>query len=468
MLHLLSLALAAPVAVPVHGHLTGADGAPLNGVHALTFAVHADPGAAPVWSLTAAVAVHDGAFAAILQGGAPVLDDALIHNAAALWLAVAIDGGPASAPSPVGAVTYAVSAARARVADTLGALGPDDLITWDDLGDGLSNQGGLLVADVDAASLESSFDLRYLQPGDADYRYLQLTDAAATYLTQSDAATEYVSQAAASGFLTAEDDPAVGAVNNGKWCRAVGGQVVCDMDPISATGGSMIAGWPDVIVCDHGNVGEYDDWALQYYYTYAGRRYYGNNTFYLVFNADGSWYTSGGFGGGNPLPNCINRSISQLAAAGQTYNTVGGGLPNPPTCTGSGKALQWTGAAWVCSTTAVENRSLNTSSTLDFSLSSYAGITAGTSRIEGIVDCSPAGWSCRKNGLFQFYNAANTLVETTPLTEYCDTGSGSDPQVLVRTINRVIPASTTRIRMWAAGSGGGACGAVNFTMKLVP
>jgi hypothetical protein len=488
MLLMLSLAFAAPpAAIPVQGVLTGADGAPISGTQPVTFELWASEAASsPSWSLSTTIAAVGGQFTAILEGGSPSLSLDAIH-AEALWLSLRVGDGPASDRVRLATAPYAASAAYASVADRVGGLLPEDLITWDDVGAGLSVSGGQLVADVDAASLQGDLDARYLQSsdaagiyltqldaaldyltvGDASSTYLSQADASSTYLTQADASSMYLSQADAAGFLTAETDPQVGVTVAGKWCRSDGSQVLCDLEPLSTSGGSLLPGWPDLIVCNHGAPGEYESWALPYTYTYAGKRYYMTGAFYLVFNADGSWSSYAGFGGATPIPNCIGKSIAQLTASGQTYNTIGGGLPNPPTCTGSGKALQWNGSAWACATTFTVNRSIATSSTEDFLLSSYPGIVAGTSRIEGVLDCS-ATWSCRKNGLFQFYNAANALVESIPLTEYCDTGSGSDPQVLSRSINRVIPANTARIRMWAAGSGGGSCGVVNVAMKLVP
>ncbi len=108
-------ALAAPNGViPVQGALTDGSGAPVEGVHSVTFQLWASSSATTaLWEDDLNVAFSGGAFAAQL-GADEILDLALLNDAPALHVSVGLTGG---APSERLAIGWSPLAVRAAFAD---------------------------------------------------------------------------------------------------------------------------------------------------------------------------------------------------------------------------------------------------------------------------------------------------------------------------------------------------------------
>lgn len=117
------LALATtPGTVPVHGALTAADGAPLQGTHVVSFSLTPAAGSAHApWSDQLNVSFVDGQFVAVLGSGA-ALDLEIFAGDAGATLTVAVDGGPASSPVTLHDVPRAFWADTARTALSVGAI----------------------------------------------------------------------------------------------------------------------------------------------------------------------------------------------------------------------------------------------------------------------------------------------------------------------------------------------------------
>ena len=104
-----------------------------------------------------------------------------------------------------------------------------------------------------------------------------------------------------------ETDPQVGSTHSGRMCRGTGGQVVCD------SAGPQVIGGGGLRVSGNLQVGG----------TIAGD----DATFSGAVAAD--------------TPTASNH-LTTKAYVDQS-------APNPPVCTGAGKALQWDGSNWICS-----------------------------------------------------------------------------------------------------------------------
>jgi hypothetical protein len=174
-------ALAAPVHVPVAGHLSDTAGAPLTGSHTLDLKLFdAASGGAAFHEEAFTAAFDDGAFSVILGAGGALQDSALFGRTTA-WLEVSFDGGAASARVPVGASPFAVSAQSAAALGGVeaGAFyreGDADRIPWSALnaasipegarngytaGAGLTLTGGafaLDATDVTARAKAAAYD----------------------------------------------------------------------------------------------------------------------------------------------------------------------------------------------------------------------------------------------------------------------------------------------------------------------
>lgn len=145
---LLSLAATAYAATPTEmafqGLLSDAAGAPLSGVHQLTFTLYgSEAGTDSVWTNTQSVAVVQGAFSTILGGAANPLDGK-VFTGGALWLGVKVDDGAELSPrSPIGAVPYATRASLAD--DATGDIHPRS-VTID--GNKIIDESGKWVGDM--------------------------------------------------------------------------------------------------------------------------------------------------------------------------------------------------------------------------------------------------------------------------------------------------------------------------------
>ncbi len=211
------LAGAAPGWVPMQGVLSGPTGA-IDGAQPLLVQLWlSDTAPSPVWDDSFTVAFDEGRFAVVLGSGRS-LDPGVFHGAN-VYVSTGLVGGPQSARVALGLTPYAASAAYAEVADHLGDLAPEDVVTWEDTipwsqidpagapGDGLVVSSGRLALDrasvYDAVDeLTAALDGRYLQAS-ALTPYLTSALAASTYLTQATASSTYLSQAnAASTYAT--------------------------------------------------------------------------------------------------------------------------------------------------------------------------------------------------------------------------------------------------------------------------
>ncbi|NBX66516.1 MAG: hypothetical protein EBQ96_05925, partial [Proteobacteria bacterium] len=110
---------------------------------------------------------------------------------------------------------------------------------------------------------------------------------------------------------------AVEVCNGGSWIAIGSGG--------GGSGTTMASGFPDAIYCS------YDAttfaWAYLMYRYADGRMYYQyppSTSYYVIFNASGTYNTHAGFLNGGSM-NCTNRSIATLYTEGKAYNFVGGG-----------------------------------------------------------------------------------------------------------------------------------------------
>jgi hypothetical protein len=136
---LLSLALAqtAPQ-IPIQGSLVDGNGSPADGDLAISIALFDTPTGDAAHTEVATVRFDDGRFHAALTS----VPTALLHGD--LWISIALSGESASARVPIG---WAPRAAWAEDAAAVGGLSPEALVTWDDVGAGLSADGGELSVD---------------------------------------------------------------------------------------------------------------------------------------------------------------------------------------------------------------------------------------------------------------------------------------------------------------------------------
>jgi hypothetical protein len=128
-----ALGFASPISLPVQGVLTDGAGARATGTVTVTFTLYGQGPSSfgSVWSATVPVAVVDGAFSAILEGGSPALDSTLFRDVDDLHLSVQPTGDAESALVPLGHAPLAAWAAHAGDADALGGLPPNGYVRGD-------------------------------------------------------------------------------------------------------------------------------------------------------------------------------------------------------------------------------------------------------------------------------------------------------------------------------------------------
>jgi hypothetical protein len=112
MYSLLTIALAADVALPVQGLMTNTAGQPIEGPRAVVFHLQQTSEGAPIWSSPQTVEFEGGRFSTSL-GPDSALETAILSGAA--WLAVEVDGATSAAVALAGA-------ARAMDANALGGV----------------------------------------------------------------------------------------------------------------------------------------------------------------------------------------------------------------------------------------------------------------------------------------------------------------------------------------------------------
>jgi hypothetical protein len=129
---LLSLAFAADL-VPVQGYATGADGAPLHGLHTIGFRLVRDQaGADLAWSGAQEVVFDRGVFSALVGGGSPALDYEVFAEPGALWVQLDI-GGVLSDAAAIGRAPRAAHALWADSAASVGTIQAADVATQGDV-----------------------------------------------------------------------------------------------------------------------------------------------------------------------------------------------------------------------------------------------------------------------------------------------------------------------------------------------
>jgi hypothetical protein len=201
-------ASAATVHLPVTGTLTDAGGAPLEGASSVTFKLYSGGTGGSPWHEEELVLLFTGgAFSAALS-----IDDALALAQPTSWLSVS-RAGAESPRVQVGSVLYALRASRADsaaeaehagdadhadaadVAGYLGALAPEDVVTWADgylPGDGLELTGRTLSIDPDALAAPSWGEIldvpADLADGDDDTTYVAATASVAGLMSAADKA----------------------------------------------------------------------------------------------------------------------------------------------------------------------------------------------------------------------------------------------------------------------------------------
>ena len=120
-------ALAAPPKVPLQGVLTDAEGAAVDGMLDVEFALH--PSAESdevVWSETQAVDFERGVFAVYLGDAVP-LDASVFDDNRSVWLSIAVDGDAEMQRIEIATAPYAAFAQWAGDAETVGGVGVDEL-----------------------------------------------------------------------------------------------------------------------------------------------------------------------------------------------------------------------------------------------------------------------------------------------------------------------------------------------------
>jgi hypothetical protein len=119
----LTVAFAAPIAVPVQGVLSDATG-PLQGVHTVIVGIHDDAASEPVYAEPVTSFFDGGAFSAVV-GASSTNDDALWTEDGERWITVTVDGVRSPAV-PVHPAPRAVRAELAANAEQLGGFLPED------------------------------------------------------------------------------------------------------------------------------------------------------------------------------------------------------------------------------------------------------------------------------------------------------------------------------------------------------
>jgi hypothetical protein len=126
------------------------DGQPLAGAHDFRFALFdVATGGAEVWSETRdGVIVTDGLVYLDLGAVDPL--DVTVFAGGERWLAITVDGTAMQPRLPIASVPYAIRAASAASADTVGGFSPDDFIYT--AGSGLTLAGNQFALDTAAAN----------------------------------------------------------------------------------------------------------------------------------------------------------------------------------------------------------------------------------------------------------------------------------------------------------------------------
>ncbi len=122
---------AVPTLVQYQGFLTDLAGQPLDGEHALEFALYADSiGGTPLWQEAhPGVVVAGGAFATLLGTTSPLGTG--YFSGALVWLETRVDGTPLAPRRSLASVPYALRAAHADIAGGLASGGPTFVHTPD-------------------------------------------------------------------------------------------------------------------------------------------------------------------------------------------------------------------------------------------------------------------------------------------------------------------------------------------------
>jgi hypothetical protein len=203
-----SVALAAPVRIPVHGRLTTTDGEPVDGRVQVTFRLYGIQGASAAFTEVQQVDFSDGAFSAYV-GANLGLDSTLFSQDQEMWVGIQIADDAEMAPILLGAAPWAAWSWQAAEAESLQGFEAADFLptsyrpNWtdiqgrpsglddgDDVGDGGGGGGVDIVAgdgltrsgdtiSLDNATVEDlargvCFDTRAELRTELDDRYLSV------------------------------------------------------------------------------------------------------------------------------------------------------------------------------------------------------------------------------------------------------------------------------------------------------
>lgn len=136
-----SIAVAAPMRLPVQGELSDASGTPIDGQLRVSFRILGEPYlAATRFEEEILVTFDEGDFTVLLGGTSP-LDTEIFRLDQETWLSIQVQGDDPMEPIPIGQVPLAGFAQHAQDAETLDGLGSADFLPagwqprWSDIQD---------------------------------------------------------------------------------------------------------------------------------------------------------------------------------------------------------------------------------------------------------------------------------------------------------------------------------------------
>ncbi|MBC8232538.1 hypothetical protein H8E77_23570 [bacterium] len=157
-----------PQVLSYQGYLTDINGVPISGTKSLTFTIY-DKDGNPVWDETTDVDFDDGQFCVYLGEQNPI--DAEVLSNPPISLGIKVDGGSElQPPHQLASVAYAVVAAKANDADTLGGKKEEEL--------NVDKVDGYDASDLlDLSQHEGTLDLTHIPQGPDSGLHADLLDS---------------------------------------------------------------------------------------------------------------------------------------------------------------------------------------------------------------------------------------------------------------------------------------------------